>query len=104
MASVGSMSSLARSAAARAASSEWATTMASGWPACSTLSSANSGSSLPGLAMLLRPGMSPAANTATTPGDDAAIDRSSFFRRPLAIGLSTSAACSVPGGSAMSSI
>ena len=54
--------------------------------------------------MLLRPGMSPAANTATTPGDDAAIDRSSFFRRPLAMGLSTSAACSVPGGSAMSSI
>jgi hypothetical protein len=48
--------------------------------------------------------MSPAANTATTLGDDAAIDRSSFFNRPLAIGLSTNAACSVPGGSAMSSI
>ena len=30
--------------------------------------------------------MSPAANTATTPGDDAAVDRSSFFSRPLAIG------------------
>ena len=72
MASPGSTSITARSAAARAASSVSATTKASGWPANSTLVSANNGSSLPAPAMLLWPGMSPAANTATTPGAEAA--------------------------------
>ena len=76
----------------------------SGWPANSTLVSANNGSFLPAPAMLLWPGMSPAANTATTPGAEAACERSSPRRRPAATGLSTRAPCRVPGGSAMSSI
>ena len=52
----------------------------------------------------LRPGMSSAVSTATTPGAARTGSRSSVVTRPAAIGAKPGARCSVPAGIGSSSI
>jgi hypothetical protein len=93
------VATLTRGAAASAASSVSASTIATGWPSYSTASSfigtraiAAGSTSEPNL------GMSARVSTRTTPGVASAALASIAVTRPAAIGAPTSTPCSRPAG------
>ena len=99
----GVQSAVTSPAASRAASGVSATTRANGWPTQCTWPSARTGSG-PSVPTSLRPGMSAAVRTASTPGRASAGAASTAWKPACACGAGTGSACRQPSGSGRSAV